>query len=263
MTDKDITVLKTNRILVAFDTSARGRAALKTAVRLALNTSAELQGLFVEDEDLVRLASLPFACEVDFASAASRQLQSVSMERALRAAAEETQNVFSSALRQLNLQWTFRIVRGTVTQQSLAAAADVDLLVIGQQGRSPRIMAGEYLPKRSGRGKRVVAVFDGSPSAFRTLELANVLADAHAPALSVLVLAKNGDAVGQQCMSWLQQRGIRADVDQVLNPSEDALIDGIKKWPPSMLLINRDSQFISDSQICRLVNEFDCPLILC
>ncbi len=263
MTNGDTNIVKTNRILVAFDTSAHGRAALQTAVRLALNTSAELQGLFVEDEDLVRLASLPFACEVDFASAASRELQLVSMERALRAAAEETQNAFSNALRQLNLQWKFRIVRGTVTRASLAAAADVEVLVLGQQGRSPHIMAGEYLPKRSGRGKRVVAVFDGSPSAFRTLELANLLTDPHSSALSVLVLAHNGDAVEQQCMSWLQQKGIRAEVDQVLHPSEDALIDGVRKRPPSMLLINRDSQFISDSQIYRLVNEFDCPLILC
>ncbi len=232
-------------------------------MRLALNTSAELQGLFVEDEDLVRLASLPFACEVDFASAASRELQSVNMERALRAAAEQAQHIFANALQELNLQWTFRIVRGTVTQASLAAAADVDLLVIGQQGRSPRIIAYDYLSKRSRNSKRVVAVFDGSPSAFRTLELANSLAVPNSSDLSVLVLAKNGDDVARQCVSWLQQNVVRAEVDQVLNPSEDAIIDSIRKWPPRMLLINRDSKFISDSQICRLVNEFDCTLILC
>ena len=263
MTISDATVVKTNRILVALDTSARGRAALEAALQLALNSSAELQGLFVEDEDLVRLASLPFACEVDFASASSHQMQLVNMERALRAAAEETQNAFAQALQQRNLQWTFRIVRGTVTQTSLAAAGDVDLLVIGQQGRSPRVMAGNYLPLQSAKAKRVVAVFDGSPSAIRTLEFATRLAEKHSPALSVLVLAKNGDEVAQQCMSWIRQAGIRADVGQLLNPSDDALIDCVRKWPPSMLLINRDSEFIDDTQICRLVNEIDCPLIVC
>ena len=263
MTDRDTTILKSNRILVALDTSARGRAALAVAVRLASSMSAELQGLFVEDEDLVRLASLPFAREVDVASAASRELRSVSMERALRASAEEAQSVFANALQQLNLQWTFRIVRGGVTHASLAAAGDVDLLVIGQQGRSPHIMVGDYLPKRLGNDKSVVAVFDGSPSAFRTLELANRLTDPSCPRISVLVLTAYNDEVAKQCMSWLQQKDIRAEVYQVSRSSEDALLDYVRKWPPSVLLVNRDSGLINDSQICRLVNEFECPLILC
>ena len=263
MTDDNTPILKTNRILVTLDTSARGRAALQTAVRLALNSSAELQGLFVEDEDLVRLASLPFAREVDFSSAASRELQSGSMERALRAAAEQTQSAFSRALSELNLQWTFRITRGTVAQASLAAAADVDLLVIGQQGRSPHAVSSEYFSQGPQRDKRVVAVFDGSPTSFHTLEIAKLVADRQPNAPTVLVLASDGDELEQQCVSWLRQRGIRAEVERVLNPSEQTIVDSLRKWPPRMLLINRDSKFISDSQICRLVNEFDCPLILC
>lgn len=208
MTDATI---KTNRILVTLDWSARGRAALDAAVQLAMITSAELQGLFVEDEDLVRLASLPFSREVDFASASSQQLHSANMERALRAAAEETQRAFAKALQQRNLQWTFRVVRGTVTQTSLAAAGDVDLLVIGQQGRSPRIISGDYLPKRLTNEKRVVAVFDGTPAAFRAIELANNLAK-DAPLL-VLVLAKNGNEVASQCKSWLEEKNLRAELE--------------------------------------------------
>lgn len=263
MRDDHTPVLKANRILVALDTSARGRAALQAAVRLALNSSAELQGLFVEDEDLVRLASLPFACEVDYSSATSRELQSGSMELALHAAAEQTQSAFSNALNQLNLRWTFRITRGTVVQASLAAAADVDLLVIGQRGRSPHAVSSEYFSQRPRGDKRVVAVVDGSPSSFHTLELANLLSDLQPPAPTVLVLAVNDGEVEQQCVSWLRQRGIRAEVERVLDPSQQSIVDSLTRWPPSMLLVNRDSKFISDSQICRLVNEFDCPLILC
>jgi nucleotide-binding universal stress UspA family protein len=261
MTDTQPAVLRTNRILVALDTSARGRAALKAAIQLALNTSAELQGLFVEDEDLVRLASLPFSREVDFTSAMPRELQSVNMERALHAAGKETQQAFANALQQVNLQWTFRVVRGTVTQASLAAASDVDLVVIGQQGRSPSIMADNFLPTRLANGKQTVVIFDGSPSAVRALEFASSLADPSP--LVVLVLANNGDEVGQQCVSWLATHNVRAEVDRALNPSRDVIIDFVKKWPTGVLLINRDSEFISESQIGRLVNEFDCPLILC
>ena len=89
MTDSQPAVFK--RILVSLDTSDRGRAALEAAVRLALSTNAELQGLFVEDEDLVRLASLPFSREIELASASPRELQSINMERSLRVAAERAQ----------------------------------------------------------------------------------------------------------------------------------------------------------------------------
>ncbi len=256
-------VLETKRILVALDASSRGRAALEAAVRLAIETSAELQGLYVEDEDLVRLASLPFAREVDFTSASTRPLRAASMERELQAAAQEAQRAFAGALQRLDLNWTFRVVRGTVPATSLAAAGDVDLLVIGQQGRSSRMMTGGFLPTRPGRQRRVVAVFDGSPAAFRAIELASRLVEQDSGTVAILVLASNGRQHTEQCLAWLQQHSVRAEINQVLRPSEQTIIDYVRKYPAAVLLINRDSECISDLQICRLVDEFDCPIVLC
>ena len=121
-----------------------GQAALQAAVQLATSVSAELQGLFVEDEDLVRLASLPFVREVDVTSALARPLQVAEMERELRAVAEQTQQAFASALEQLDLAWTFRIVRGTVARASLAAAGDAGHAGDRAAGRSSRTMTEGY-----------------------------------------------------------------------------------------------------------------------
>ena len=52
------------RILVAIDTSPHGSAALEAAARLATELRAELEGLFIEDINLLRLAGLPFAREI-------------------------------------------------------------------------------------------------------------------------------------------------------------------------------------------------------
>lgn len=263
MTAAESSALGTKRILVSMDTSACGQAALDVAVRLAINCRAELHGLFVEDEDLVRLASLPFAREIEFSSASTRKLQSANMERELQASAQQAQRAFAAATQQFNLQWTFQIVRGTVTQASLAAADDVDLLVIGNQGHRSLNMTVDYLPQRAATRNRIVAVFDGSPSAFRAIELASNLAESRSDGLTILVLADNGAERSRQCLLWLQQHGIRAEINQAIRPSNEAVIDYVQKYSPDVVLINRDSDAVGESQIYRIINEFDCPLILC
>jgi nucleotide-binding universal stress UspA family protein len=124
-------------------------------------------------------------------------------------------------------------------------------------------MTVDYLPQRSVTGNRVVAVFDGSPSAFRAIELANNLAESSSGGLTVLIITNNADERSRQCLTWLQERGIRAEINQASGSSDEAIIDYVRKYPPAILLINRDSDVIAESQIQRLVNEFDCPLILC
>ena len=64
-------------------------------------------------------------------------------------------------------------------------------------------------------------------------------------------------------MAWLAQQGIRAQVHQALRPSDEAVIDFLRKEPTAAILINRDSACVDASQIRRVVNELDCPLILC
>ena len=98
MTESTSSNAHAKRILVVLDASARGRAALAAAVRIARNTSAELQGLFVEDEDLFRLASLPFSREIDATSASPRELRSDAVERSFHAAAEQAQQSFCRCL---------------------------------------------------------------------------------------------------------------------------------------------------------------------
>lgn len=245
------------RVFVALDHSAKGRAALKVAVSIALETRAELQGLFVENEDLLRLAALPFAREVEFASATSRELQSPNMERALRVAADKAQRQFSHALARLNLKWTFRTVRGSIIQASLAAAGD-DLLVIGQRGCSPRVLASESLPIRAAATSRVVVLLDGNGSALRAIELACPLA--HPAPIRILVLAKNGDAATRECRKWLEENHVSAEVVVV---DRDQIVDFLRQRPPAILLMNREADFFSNQQISWLLNDFECPLILC
>src|SRR5574341_70137 len=130
--------LEVSRILLALDASARGLAAMRAAAELAAGLRAELDALFVEDIDLLRLAALPFAREVGFWSASGRTLGFDELERTLRAQAARTQRLLDEAAKRLHLQWRFNVARGRVLPEVMAKVPDVDLVVLGKAGRAMR-----------------------------------------------------------------------------------------------------------------------------
>jgi len=195
------------RILVALDASAHSLAALEAAADLASAMQAEMEGLFVEDINLIRLASLPCTREVRHtASLASLDLEQ--MERALKAQAAEARRALAAAAQRAHVQWSFRVARGHVAHEVLAAAAAADLVTLGKLGRSRstqarlgstalRMLAGapvalllvERRRVEAHRLRRVLVVYDGSEGACRAFDVAARLAEASGVNLTVLMLA--------------------------------------------------------------------------
>ena len=95
------------RILVALDASAHSLAALQAASEMAAWMESELVGLFLEDINLVRLAGLPFAREVGFPSAISRELDVVAMERALKLVAVQAKQAIAATAERAHVPWSF------------------------------------------------------------------------------------------------------------------------------------------------------------
>jgi hypothetical protein len=80
--------LKVRRVVATLDAAAIPEQVLDTAAVLASALHAELVGLYVEDERLLRVAGLPFAQEFGLVTAHARQIAVVDVERALRSQAE-------------------------------------------------------------------------------------------------------------------------------------------------------------------------------
>ena len=133
--------MTTQRIVVALGAGTPARE-LDAAAALAGRTGAELLGLFIEDLDLIRFAALPFAHEIGAASAARRELDVESVERALRAMAAEAERMLAGAAGRSSVPWSFRVARGMLVDVLLAAAVDgepedeIRLLLLGG-GASP------------------------------------------------------------------------------------------------------------------------------
>ena len=72
------------RVTIALGPSTHDGQSLRALARLAREGAAELTGLFVEDDDLLRIASLPFAVEVCRATSVRRRVELAEVERQLR-----------------------------------------------------------------------------------------------------------------------------------------------------------------------------------
>jgi K+-sensing histidine kinase KdpD len=94
------------RIVVSLDAASENATAIDTAARLAAHWKAHLRGVFVEDEDLLNLASLPFARQVTLHSGAE-PLAAEEVEGHLRVAAATARRALESAAARYGVRSSF------------------------------------------------------------------------------------------------------------------------------------------------------------
>ena len=200
---RDFTI---RRIIVAADASEHGRAALEAAAMLGERLHAEVEGVFVEDIDLVHLAELPVGREFHLISGQARAFDRELLEIQFGAEAAEARRALRTLTDRAQVRSTFRVVRGRVDAEVIAAASEGDLLVLGTFSRSigiPRrpgstaVAAAERAPRSVlllRRGAKIagrpIAVHDGSDGADVALEAAVRLATSAREALTVLLVAE-------------------------------------------------------------------------
>lgn len=185
------------RILVGIDASSASLDALSAAASIAARLGSELAGLFVEDEDLLRLAALPFAGIVRIPGGQREPIDLSSAEAALRAMGSRAREALQRTASHHRLTCSFQVRRGRVVPEMLAAAEGADLVVLGaaSHGRPARAAVGETARATAARARTsvlllargsrltggVVAVDDGTPAGTRALAAARRVAPEDRP----------------------------------------------------------------------------------
>lgn len=220
------TVISIRRVLVALDASPHSLAALTAAVELAARFRAELSGLFVEDDNLLRLANLPFVREVGLYTATQRQVTEDEMQRQMRVQSRTIRRIFTGSSQRAHVRWQFRTARGPVLTEVIAAAGEADVLVLGRSGWSAlhrrqlgstvrgiiseRFGLALIAHERSYFGPPLAVVYDGSQIADRTLlaaETINRAADEDQTLLVVLLAHDKDEAEKMQKQAQDQLEG--------------------------------------------------------
>lgn len=124
------------KIVVTIDIDGLLAPALELAVDLALEHRAALHGLFIEDIDLVRVASLPFACEVSLTSGRPRTLDNQRLLRSLNASSRQFRQSLEQHAERFSLPWSYSRVQGRKRSMELGESAEAEFLIIGQPADS-------------------------------------------------------------------------------------------------------------------------------
>lgn len=272
------TVSRATRIVVSFDTTALGEAALEAALGLAAVLNAEIAGLFVEDIGLVRMASLPFTRELGLTSAVLRPIDAGDIERALRLQAEQSRAWLAAAAGALNLRWSFQVVRGQAVGAVLEYGEGSTLVVLGTSSASVVSASMEFsapgaAERRAfapGRFRRlgarpIVMLFDGSERAMRALAAAHALAKRAYARLTVLVMADDAEEferLRRQARSWLAEQGAAARFIGLKSRDVESVAQAVSAENASAFLWHEKDEPADPRALRRLLSELSCPLIL-
>lgn len=276
------------RIVVAVDDSAHARAAVEAAADFARRLGAGVTALFVEDQELLHAAGLPFVHEIG-RDAATRPLETPRVERRFRSVVRAAREACASAAARCRVEVRLEVVRGAVPREIAAAAGRDDIVFLGRSGAPPATAHADpsrtasprrdalgrttrsvlastsaivaVVPAARGDGRPVAVVFDGSAASRRALDLAVLLDGDSSGGLAILEVedGSGGDGlVGHDAIA-ATIRGARV---LPVAASMAAIATAARRLDARAVVLARQSATPEGDGVPALVSSVDCPVFV-
>jgi hypothetical protein len=265
------------RIVVPLDAASETATTIDTAVRLAARWHVPVHGVFIEDEELIGLASLPFARQVTL-GAGAEPLTRNDIEGQFRASAERARQELAAAAEQHEVKWSFEVARGPLTADKLGR--ERDLVVAGETTRpigdyfrlSSRcwswmeVVAQPFLlAKRAWEtGGSVLTLLRGrGPQSAQTLDMAAQIAGFHSRSLTVA--GAFDFAASDDFAAWvsglLEGHSLNLQTEpQALEPA--ALRQRLLELDCRLLVLEADEQDGRTEELRELVEHLTCDVLI-
>lgn len=277
MNDRDWLV---RRILVALDSSTSAPAGLDVAVDLASRLRAELQGLYVEDDNLFRIAALPFPTQVSLTTGGKQPLEAADLEQQMARLADAARHRMAQAAERGRVPWSFRTVRGRIAHEVAIAAKTVDLVIVeGGRHNAPAqarigLSAGttiqgltrSVLVLRAGRrfeGPATV-IFDATPLGEKALRMADILTP-DSDLLTVLIANQDSEkqaSLEARARELLGESAGSAHFRTLEAASLSALCEEVHDHDPGLLILGADDPLLPENNVAKVLDSLACPVLL-
>jgi hypothetical protein len=225
------------------------RATIDAAALVAAHLGRDLNVLFVEDEDLLRLAQLPAPAWIAHTGTV-HDLDVEIMERALRAAAARLRDDLALLAQQRKLRWRFGVRRGQLLGELSGVGSDDDLFVI-----PPRSLTGSaptFGP--------VAALLGDAAGASRVLELLDSLSSV-GPAWLLVPDAAGAETL-ELALGWAEGRRSRTRMSRSVSAEPDQVAHLLRAEHPALLVLSRGSDSLDRPRLRALREQAPCPLLV-
>lgn len=261
----------------------RGGAAsplvLQAAVRVAHAFRGELRGLFVEDEELLALAEMPFAREISLTGQRSRALTLDVVREEMQTASAAMEREFDRLTRVARIPMHFEVVHGAANKAQRVAIKEAGILAIGE----PLVLAGAHMERdliaelarfaglmlvgaeaRRARGT-IVAVIDSGCDVALLVDTAERLAVEGAEEITLLLVCAEGrEAVRLEAEALRAlDDGTRYHFERIQHARPRALCESVRRVAGGLAIAQFGSRACGDvPQALRMTCALDCPLLL-
>jgi len=257
---------RVRRIAVALDASPHSLGGLELAAGIAVALDAELEGVFVEDTDLLRTAGLPFLREFRTATLCESALDAERLQRELRAAARRVREHLEHSAAELGLAWSFRVWRGDLEAEILGAARGAELFALGRIGRFAPLRRSRSPAAKSRTDVLVVGVlFNRSAAAARALSIAGEVGIRHPVSLVVVLQPEAPSETAMLRTKALEQLGPMRDQARIvtLGGADAARLAAlVKDFGIDMFILDDTNPILTQTPLWTSLERLGCPVVI-
>lgn len=266
------------RIAVALDASEQSLRVMAIAADIASVLQAELEGVFVEDSELLRAVGLPFQREFRLATRDESVIEPERLQRELRAAARWMRQSLQQSAQRLGCSWSFRVWRGDLQAEILSAASGAEMFTLSRIGRFAPFR--RRAPLRAGSttaglgGTRGVAspaaltlslLFDGSAGAQRILAAAVELAAGGRAELHIILRGADAGELAERRRLALELLGSTAGRTSFIvlqGGSADDVAGSMLRSGGDIFLIDAGDRLLQRDSLWKSLAALDCPMLV-
>lgn len=250
---------KRRRIVITLDSAQVDAVELQRLARLAHRLGAELEGVFVEDSDLLRLSGLGFLREFRPTSQRAERFQAARIQQELRVMARRAERALAEHAESRGVRWSFRTWRGSI-ERELLTGVQADILALMRLG------AVAFQPARRRVPELVSAYFDGSPESVRSLETAAELANDNDEVSLQVLVGKGAEAesvdLRRQAARILADHTGTVIYRELDSDTVAAVLEALHESGSTALVMQRDNSLLRSTSLRQYLSRLHCPLFL-
>lgn len=246
------------RILVSVDSGGFSSSAMQSAVMLASRLQADLCGLFIEDQELLELARLPFTREITLHTTQSRDLSGAAIERHFIVMANQMRLTLEKLAKTSDVVCSFRTIRGAHLESVINESDDFQLLLLLPK---KRLTERTHQGVSTGKARSIVLFHDGSTPMSNIVQVIKSLNDNETMKKLLVLTTMKPDA--EEILNELPSTHYQINFQQVQGYDIRDIVNRVKQESAGLVILPLGYILLQQREAFRkLIDAFSCPIIL-